>query len=69
MRPPTKARGYAKGLLDKTNTASRVWAGTAHRSEANEELLEKNGFVSRIHGKKPPGRAMPDTTRRAHALK
>jgi IS5 family transposase len=58
-----------EGLLDKSNTASAVWADTAYRSKANEEFLEKNGFVSRIHRKKPPGRPMPDTTRRANAIK
>lgn len=58
-----------EGLLDRTNTASTVWADTAYRSKANEEFLEKNGFVSRIHRKKPPGRAMPETTRCANALK
>jgi IS5 family transposase len=58
-----------EGLLDKTNTASTVWADTAYRSKANEEFLEKNGFVSRIHRKKPLGRPMPETTRRANALK
>ena len=56
-------------MLDKTNTASTVWADTAYRSKANEEFLEKNGFVSRIHRKKPPGRPMSETTRRANALK
>ena len=35
-----------EGLLDKTNTASAVWADTAYRSKANEAFLEKNGFVS-----------------------
>jgi IS5 family transposase len=58
-----------EGLLDKANTASAVWADTAYRSKANEEFLEKNGFVSRIHRKKPPGRPMPETTRRANAIK
>ena len=58
-----------EGLLDKTNTASSVWADTAYRSKANEEFLARNGFVSRIHRKKPPGRPMPETTRRANALK
>jgi IS5 family transposase len=58
-----------EGLLDKTNTASLVWADTAHRSKVNEELLAKNGFVSRIHRKKPPRRPMPATMRRANALK
>lgn len=58
-----------EGLLDKTNTGSAVWADTAYRSKANEDFLAKNGFVSRIHRKKPPGRPMPETTRRANALK
>jgi transposase, IS5 family len=31
----------------------------AHRSKVNEEFLAKNGFVSRIHRKKPPRRPMP----------
>ena len=57
------------GRLDKTNTASAVWADTAYRSKANEAFLEKEGFVSRIHRKKPPGRPMPKTTRRANARK
>ena len=58
-----------EGLLDKTNTASLVWADTAYRSKVNEEFLAKNGFVSRIHRKKPPRRPMPETMRRANALK
>lgn len=58
-----------EGLLDKTNTASAVWADTAYRSKANEEFLAKNGFTSHIHRKKPPGRPMPETTRRANAIK
>ena len=58
-----------EGLLDKTNTAGAVWADTAYRSKANEEFMAKNGFISRIHRKKPKGRPMPDITRRANALK
>ena len=58
-----------EGLLDKTNTASAVWADSAYRSGANEEHLANNGFVSRIHRKKPPGRPMPERTRRANAEK
>jgi IS5 family transposase len=42
---------------------------TAYRSKANEAFLERNGFVSRIHRKKPQGRRMTGTTRRANALK
>jgi hypothetical protein len=53
----------------KTNTAITVWADTAYRSKANQKFLEKNGFTSRIHRKKPPGHSMPETTRCANALK
>lgn len=45
-------------LLDKANTASGVWADSAYRSKKNEAWIEKNGFVSNIHTKKPKGRAM-----------
>lgn len=31
--------------------------------------MEKNGFVSRVHRKKPKGEPMPDTVRRANAEK
>ena len=58
-----------EGLLDKTNTASAVWADTGYRSKANEDFMAKNGFVSKVHRKKPKGRPMPDITRRANALK
>jgi len=58
-----------EGLLDTSNTASAVWADTAYRSKANEEFLAKNGFVSRIHRKKPAGKPMPETTRRANAIR
>jgi len=57
------------GLLDKTNTASAVWADTAYRSAKNEAFLRDNGFVSRIHRKKPKGKPMPERTRKANALK
>jgi IS5 family transposase len=30
-------------VLDKTNTASQVWAGTAYRSQANEAHMARNG--------------------------
>jgi transposase, IS5 family len=58
-----------EGLLDKSNTASGVWADTAYRSAANEAFMEKNGFVSQIHRKKPKGRPMPKAVRRANAAK
>jgi IS5 family transposase len=58
-----------QGLLDKTNTASSVWADTAYRSKANETFLAANGFTSRIHRKKPKGKPMPQRTSRANAKK
>src|SRR6516165_3241992 len=42
---------------------------TAYRSAANETFLTQNGFVSHIHRKKPKGRAMHETTRRANNAK
>jgi IS5 family transposase len=61
-----EVRRLRQGLLDKSNTASAVWADTAYRSAANETFLNKNGFVSHIHRKKPKGRAMHETMRRAN---
>lgn len=58
-----------EGLLDKTNTAQTVWADTAYRSAANEAFMAQNGFVSRIHRKKPKGKPMPVATRRANNAK
>jgi hypothetical protein len=57
------------GLLDKTNTASSVWADSAYRSKANETFLANNGFTSKIHRKKPQGRPMPKRMARANARK
>jgi Transposase and inactivated derivatives len=58
-----------EGLLDKSNTAAGVWADTAYRSAANEAFMEKNGFASHVHRKKPKGRPMPETVRRANGAK
>jgi IS5 family transposase len=63
------ARQLREGLLDKTNTASGVWADTAYRSAANEAFIEKNGFVSHVHRKKPKGRPMPEVIRRPNNAK
>lgn len=56
-------------ILDRSNTASDVWADTAYRSAKNEEMLSRRGFVSRIHRKKPKGRPMPERTRISNARK
>jgi len=55
-----------RGLLDKSNTGSTVWADTAYRSKTNEAWLEKNGYVSDIHRKKPKGRPMSAAMSRAN---
>lgn len=56
-------------LLDPTNTARMVWADTAYRSATNEAFMAKNGFINRIHRRKPRGRPMPERTRRANNAK
>lgn len=53
-------------VLNRGNTGSKVWADTAYRSKKNEAWLEKNGYVSDIHHKKPKGRPMSETTSRAN---
>lgn len=55
-----------RNVLNRGNTGSTVWADTAYRSKKNEEWLEKNGYVSDIHQKKPKGRPMSEATSRAN---
>src|SRR5919202_4594627 len=64
-----EGRLLREGLLDKTNTAGSVWADTAYRSKTNETFMADNGFTSRVHRKKPPGRPMPVRTARANGRK
>jgi transposase, IS5 family len=42
---------------------------TAYRSKANVTFMAENGFTSRLHRKKPPGRPMPVRTARANGKK
>ncbi len=58
-----------KVLLDKENTASAVWADTAYRSKANEAFMEKNGFQSQVHHKKPPKKSLPRPLAKANAAR
>ncbi|MBN3868370.1 transposase, partial [Gluconobacter kondonii] len=58
-----------EGLLDKTNTASSVWADTAYRSKANEDFMDKQGFVSKVHRKKPHLKPMPRHIQKSNAGK
>jgi len=55
-----------RNVLDASNTGSKVWADTAYRSKKNEAWLERNGYVSDIHHKKPKGRPMNEATSRAN---
>lgn len=56
-------------LLGKENTCSKVWGDTAYRSQENEELLYNNGFVSQLHRKKPKGKPMASSIRKANNRK
>lgn len=56
-----------EGLLDLTNTGAGVWADTAYRSERNETWLQRHGFTSHIHRRRPPGRPLPAHIRRGNA--
>ena len=55
-----------RDLMDKTNTASGVWADTGYRSKKNEKWLARNGFVSHIHTKKPKGRPISERAAKAN---
>lgn len=58
-----------EGLLDKTNTSGSVWADTAYRSKANEAFMAQNGFVSKVHRKKPKGKPMSGAMRQANSAR
>jgi len=64
-----EGRMLREGLLDKTNPARTVWADAAYRSKTNERYMAENGFVSRVHRKKPPGQPLPVRTARANGAK
>jgi hypothetical protein len=66
MRLPMRAVVCAKAC--STRAIRRAGCGPIPpiESAANETFLNKNGFVSHIHRKKPKGRAMPETMRRAN---
>jgi len=57
------------GLLDKTNTASGVWADTAYRSKKNEKQIAKAGLVSKIHFRRAPGKDLPANRQRGNAAR
>ncbi len=49
-----------------TNTGASVGADTACRSERNETWLQRHGFISHIHRRRPPGRPLPAHIRRGN---
>ena len=58
-----------RGLLDRSNTASTVWADSAYRSKANEAFMNAHGFKSEVHRRKPKGRPMAPNIRRGNAAR
>jgi transposase, IS5 family len=60
-------RMLRRGLLDPTNTGTTVWADSACRSQSNEDFMERHGFRSQVHHRKPKGRPMPAHIRRGNA--
>lgn len=62
-------RMLRRGLLDKSNTGPTVWADSAYRSRANEAFIERHGFKSQVHHRKPRGRPMPTHIRRGNATR
>lgn len=55
-----------RNVLNRGNTGSTVWADTAYRSKKNEARLEKHGYFSDIHHKKPKGRPMSEASAKAN---
>lgn len=62
-------RFLRRGLLDKKNTGSGVWADSAYRSKQNEAFMEAHGFASNVHRRKTAGKPMPEHIRRGNATR
>lgn len=62
-------RMLRRGLLDKTNTGEKVWADSAYRSKQNEQFMDRNGFTSCVHHRKPKGKPMAAHIRRGNATR
>jgi len=56
-------------VLDKTNTASQVWADTAYRSKANEAHMERSGFMSKVHFRRRAGVGLTASQAKANAAR
>lgn len=57
------------GLLDRSNTASAVWADTAYRSQKNEKRIAAAGLTSRVHFRRAPGKPLPAARQKANAAR
>ncbi len=64
-----EGRLLRRGLVTRNNTSSKVWADSAYKSKANEEWMEKHGFVSQVHRRKPKGKAMPKHIAKGNATR
>ncbi|WP_237915199.1 transposase, partial [Acetobacter senegalensis] len=62
-----RERPKTKGFFEPST--SDIWADTAYRSKANEAFMEKHGFVSKVHRKKPHLKLMPRHIQRSNARK
>src|SRR4029077_5386066 len=62
-------RGGGGGPIGPTRRGGGWWPDRPYGGGPNETFLKKNGFVSHIHRKKPKGRAMHETMRRANNAK
>ena len=62
-------RMLRRGLLDKSNTGEKVWADSAYRSKQNEHFLDRHGFTSCVHYRKPKGKPMAAHIRRGNATR
>lgn len=68
-------RMLRRGLLDRSNTGSTVRAYSAYRSKANADasrpslrhVMEKHGFRSQVHRRKPRDRPMALNIRQGNA--
>jgi IS5 family transposase len=58
--------GQLAALLDCNNLASRVWADTAYRSEANLALLDRRGLTPQFQRSKARGKPMSAHVRRGN---
>lgn len=57
------------GLLDRSNTASQVWADTAYRSQRNEKRITNAGLISKTHFRRAPGKGLTLNRQRANATR